>query len=554
MQAAWSGTAAAYVAQATLQPGVRLLTVADEPALAAMPRDRERLRRLFADLKAHAEYVLVDTVPVTATADASAAAAEADGVILVVDLERTRRRELAAATRQLANARAEIVGIVVNRSTLDHRRIPHPRTAPARWPVSSPTARWRRCGASRPAGSRRSSAATSRGSDGAAMATAALAVVIGDIDLVRTLGLAGITSVFAGAADALRPLLPPRAGRAAVGRRPGRRSVATLLAFARTQPEPPVLYPQTDAALLLAAHHRDELGRAFRFALADTALIDELVDKDRFQALAERRGCPSPRAHRLEINGRTRPPGLDVAFPLVVKPVIRTRDWTAVAAGGKALHVRGPGRVGRAVAAAGRRGARTSSCSSWCRARDRAGELPRLRRRGRGDRRGVHRAQDPHVPALHGYSTAVEIVELPDVAALGRDVLARLGLRGRRQGRLQARRARPAPSPRGQPAVQSLASPGRGRRASTCPRSSTPTSPGRRDRPAGRATRRVTWCTPLTDLRAAHATGMSALRWMRWARRCDVMSSLSRDDPLPFVRGTLWSAVRRRVPVGRNAD
>jgi transcriptional regulator with XRE-family HTH domain len=73
-------------------------------------------------------------------------------------------------------------------------------------------------------------------------------------------------------------------------------------------------------------------------------------------------------------------------------------------------------------------------------------------------------------------------------------------------------------------------------------------------RPAGRhATRRVTWCTPLTDLRAAHADGMSPLRWVRWARHCDVLSSLSRDDPLPFVRGTLASAAGRRLPIRRLA-
>jgi D-aspartate ligase len=70
-----------------------------------------------------------------------------------------------------------------------------------------------------------------------------------------------------------------------------------------------------------------------------------------------------------------------------------------------------------------------------------------------------------------------------------------------------------------------------------------------RPRPPGqRPNRRVTWCTPLTDLRAAHTSGMSPLRWMRFARRCDAVSGLSRDDPRPFLRGTLTSAVARRLP------
>lgn len=76
---------------------------------------RERLRHLFDDVRRDADYVLVDTVPVSTVADASAVAAAADGVLLVIDLERARRRELLTAKQQLANARADILGIVVNR-------------------------------------------------------------------------------------------------------------------------------------------------------------------------------------------------------------------------------------------------------------------------------------------------------------------------------------------------------------------------------------------------------------------------------------------------------
>jgi hypothetical protein len=46
---------------------------------------------------------------------------------------------------------------------------------------------------------------------------------------------------------------------------------------------------------------------------------------------------------------------------------------------------------------------------------------------------------------------------------------------------------------------------------------------------------------------------MSVRGWLRWARRCDVLSSLARDDPLPFLRGTLWSALWRRAPVHRRS-
>jgi Mrp family chromosome partitioning ATPase len=42
----------------------------------------------------------------------------------VADLERLRRRDLAATMRQLANARADVVGVVVNRSAAEVQAYP----------------------------------------------------------------------------------------------------------------------------------------------------------------------------------------------------------------------------------------------------------------------------------------------------------------------------------------------------------------------------------------------------------------------------------------------
>jgi hypothetical protein len=47
-----------------------------------------------------------------------------------------------------------------------------------------------------------------------------------------------------------------------------------------------------------------------------------------------------------------------------------------------------------------------------------------------------------------------------------------------------------------------------------------------------------------------HAEGISPLawlRWLRWLRGCEAISGLAREDPLPFLRGKLWAALRRRV-------
>ena len=90
---------------------------------------RARLRQRFEELAAEADWVLVDTVPVSTVADATAVAAAADRVILVVDLERARRRDLEDAKRQLANARAELLGMVLNRAPVDFAA--YPRAAEA---------------------------------------------------------------------------------------------------------------------------------------------------------------------------------------------------------------------------------------------------------------------------------------------------------------------------------------------------------------------------------------------------------------------------------------
>jgi tyrosine-protein kinase len=100
-------------------PHLRLLPGNHHPELPTGLIARGRLRHLFEELRTDADWVLVDTVPVSTVADASAVASAADGVILVIDLERVRRRDLLAAKKQLANARATILGIVLNRAVVD---------------------------------------------------------------------------------------------------------------------------------------------------------------------------------------------------------------------------------------------------------------------------------------------------------------------------------------------------------------------------------------------------------------------------------------------------
>lgn len=107
---------AADLTRPTLNPHVRLMSGSSLPTL---PIVRERLQQLFDQLRRNADYVLVDTVPVSTVADASAVASAADAVILVVDLQRTRRRDILAAQKQLRNARTDLRGIVLNRAPVE---------------------------------------------------------------------------------------------------------------------------------------------------------------------------------------------------------------------------------------------------------------------------------------------------------------------------------------------------------------------------------------------------------------------------------------------------
>jgi Mrp family chromosome partitioning ATPase/capsular polysaccharide biosynthesis protein len=121
-------------------PRLRLLAGRNHLPVPAGLIARSRLHQLFSDLRQEADHVLVDTVPVSTVADATAVAAAADGVILVVDLERSRRRDLLTAKKQLANARARVFGIVLNNADVggapytaqeEDGRVPeHAMTAP----------------------------------------------------------------------------------------------------------------------------------------------------------------------------------------------------------------------------------------------------------------------------------------------------------------------------------------------------------------------------------------------------------------------------------------
>ena len=378
------------------------------------------------------------------------------------------------------------------------------------------------------------------------MPARALAVVLGDINLVRPLALGGIASVLASKATdparysrhvrAVLPPLDPLDDEEAL--------VEELCRFASRQPEPPALVYQSDAALLLVSRHRERLGEVLRFPVASPELVEALVDKDRFVELAARHDLPVPRTMRIGSGDDGRPH--NVAPPLIVKPLTRSPLWSELEPDGKAVR------------------ADTAAELDALRARTADLGLPALAQElvpgpeSRVESYHAYLAADGEMlgeftgrkirtlPAEYGFSTSVQVTDIPDVRALGRDVFERIGLRG--VAKADFKRA-----PDGSLKLLEIN-----------PRFNLWHYPGAvagvnlpalavadvrgEARPAPRAVQRTaTWCQPLDDIRAAREAGLPLSRWARFASRCDTYSSLSVADPMPFVRGRILAGVGRAV-------
>lgn len=156
------------------------------------------------------------------------------------------------------------------------------------------------------------------------------ACVIGDLDLVRTVGMAGARVTLA-TTDERSPARASRfVERTAVIPDPDDDADGALRALlALGGAGRPALFYQGDADLLLVSRRRDQLAGRFRFVLPDAALVEATVDKLAFDALATRAALPVPQTAVLM-------PGGDVAasvaawtrFPCVVKPALRA-GWFA---------------------------------------------------------------------------------------------------------------------------------------------------------------------------------------------------------------------------------
>lgn len=126
-------------------------------------------------------------------------------------------------------------------------------------------------------------------------------VLLGGLNLVRALGLARIPAIAASDhADALVFASRHAAGRLVLPRLENRRAVVDALLAAGERiaaalgSRAPLFYGNDDWLGLLQ-EHREELSTRFRLLLNDPQVAHALIDKDRFEEFARRRGLPVPR-------------------------------------------------------------------------------------------------------------------------------------------------------------------------------------------------------------------------------------------------------------------
>lgn len=382
------------------------------------------------------------------------------------------------------------------------------------------------------------------------------ACVLGDMDLLRPIASAGIRC-----AVVARPGAPSLYSRFAQARlswsdfsADAEALVDHLVRFGRAQSEPPVLFYEEDAQLLMVSRLRERLLPAFRFVIADAGLVEDLVDKARFQALAERHALPVPAA-RLIDPATSNPDDLDLVFPVVVKPLMRLGRWNDKIGLRKALSADSAEALralwpllqqldGKLLAQELIAGAETRLESYHCYV-DRQGSIA-------GEFTG--RKLRTH-PSAFGHTTALEITDADDVRRQGRAIAERLGLTGVAKfdfkrdphGALRLLEINPrftlwhhagALAGINIPAMVFADLTG------------TPRPPAAGARPG------VRWCRAWLDFPAARDTGVPLHGWLAWILRCEAKSSLSWDDPLPFVRSAYFRLVGRHIAqaFGRSAN
>jgi predicted ATP-grasp superfamily ATP-dependent carboligase len=376
--------------------------------------------------------------------------------------------------------------------------------------------------------------------------SSAPALVFGDLELIQALGRAAIASV---------SVSPPgskvrmsRFVRHALDAPPtglidpaDRALVDALLGFARSVPSPPVVFCDSDEALEFLSANRARLEPHLQLVIPERELLRDLVDKSRFQALAERCALPVPRAHVLNADS---PDALDLRFPVVLKPYPgRNVRWAAMAGSEKALCVADRAQLLAVCASLKREDIAVVAQELVPGAEERVVSYhvyvdPSGAVAGEFTGRKIRT-----FPLERGMSTALTTSDDPAVAELGREVVRRLDFEG--VAKLDFKRAADGTlhllevNPRFTLWVHAGAVAGVNLPALVyADLTGSPRPASTRARPG------VRWVSLKNDATAARASGLPLARWALWALGCETYSGFSWSDPGPLL-GQLVSPLLR---------
>jgi predicted ATP-grasp superfamily ATP-dependent carboligase len=208
-------------------------------------------------------------------------------------------------------------------------------------------------------------------------------------------------------------------------------ALATLITWGAEQREAPVVFYQGDHDMLALSRGRSRLAPHLRCVLPPAELVEELADKLRFAALAERERLPVPLTLALP---RASALAAELArwdrFPCVLKPCMRSPRFAQLARNQKAMRI-------------GSR-AEMDALLAFIEGHDSSFVVQEAIEGGEEHIESYHAYIRPGGqivgeftgrklrtwPRECGYSTYVEITDKPDVRALARSVLERLGFSG----------------------------------------------------------------------------------------------------------------------------
>jgi predicted ATP-grasp superfamily ATP-dependent carboligase len=156
--------------------------------------------------------------------------------------------------------------------------------------------------------------------------TIVVGIDLNGLGVLRSLGRAGVP-IIALDTDLNKPEATTRFGRKKrVSALSGPELISDLLALRSQLSGKPVLLLTQEASVATVSAARDRLSDAYHFTMPSPSLMDDLLNKIRFQELAERHGYPIPRAVKL-FNGVSFDTLRDLRYPCILKPTSKHPEY-----------------------------------------------------------------------------------------------------------------------------------------------------------------------------------------------------------------------------------